>query len=176
MQLDVGAPHCPGPPAPQTCPGGHDPQLSVPPQPSPAFPQLKPSDAQVIGVHMSGVAQTFGVLPQPQTCPTGQVPQLSVPPQPSPAWPQFNPRPAHVCGTQAAGESGETHDARSNIMNSSSFSCGDMAVLLHSPGYSYCVLVEFSTWKSLKTTLPHWFAACAFSGVLNVKCMGIVDG
>jgi hypothetical protein len=30
--------------------------------------------------------------------------------------------------------SGVTHDARSNIMNSSIFSCGVMLALLHSPG------------------------------------------
>ena len=44
--------------------------------------------------------------------------------------------------------------------------------MLHSPGYVYCVLDESSTWKSLNTTRPHWFAVETPSGVLNVRCIG----
>jgi hypothetical protein len=36
----------------------------MPPQPSPAVPQVKPSAAQVVGVHM--LPQTFAVPPPPQ--------------------------------------------------------------------------------------------------------------
>jgi hypothetical protein len=44
-------------------------------------------------------------------------------PHPSSAGPQLKPWAAHVVGVQV-GTSGVTHDPRSKIMNSSSFSCG----------------------------------------------------
>jgi len=68
------------------------PQLSVPPQPSEALPQLNPSEEQVAGVH-----EPLHTLLM-QLWPAGQVPQLSAPPQPSPTVPQFLPRLAHVFG------------------------------------------------------------------------------
>ena len=90
--------------------------------------------AQVVGAHCCGNVHTLGVVLQPQTSGAVQVPQLSVPPQPSPAWPQFRPSASQVVGTQVAIESGVIHDARSNIMNSSSFSCAVIGELLHSSG------------------------------------------
>jgi hypothetical protein len=50
-------------------PCGHDPQWSVPPQPSLASPQDFPSDAQVPGTQVPGPPQTFGVPPPPQVWP-----------------------------------------------------------------------------------------------------------
>lgn len=33
--------------------------------------------------------------------------------------------------------------------------------------------LEFSTWRSLKTTRPHWFCGMAPRGVLKVRCCGM---
>src|SRR6185312_1665589 len=86
----------------------------VPPQPSPAIPQLKPLLAQVAGVHEGGAAPStvvgtphlFGP-PAPQTCPVGHVPHgPMVPPQPSPADPQSYPRSVHDLRTQVGPPSG----------------------------------------------------------------------
>jgi len=52
VQPASGKPHWPRvPPPPQVSGDVQTPQLSVPPQPSPAGPQLYPSLAQVVGVH-----------------------------------------------------------------------------------------------------------------------------
>jgi hypothetical protein len=40
------------PPPPQVCGAVQVPQSSRPPQPSPAWPQLKPSALHVVGVHV----------------------------------------------------------------------------------------------------------------------------
>ena len=75
----------------------HVPQLSVPPHPSEAVPQLNPSWEHVFGVQVA--AQTLLV----QVWPAAHVPQLSVPPQPSEAVPHLNPSWEHVFGVQAPG-------------------------------------------------------------------------
>ncbi len=80
----------------QVWPAPHVPQLSVPPQPSGALPQLKPSEEHVAGVQ---VVQTLLT----QVCDPVQAPQLSVPPQPSEALPQLKPSPEHVFGVQGPG-------------------------------------------------------------------------
>lgn len=85
--VQVVAPHLPGvPPPPQVCPAGQAGQVKVPPQPSPAVPQLMPRLAQVAGTqapvpHLPGP-------PPPQVCGALQVPQLIVPLQPSGYEPQ----------------------------------------------------------------------------------------
>src|SRR5438874_1495323 len=73
-------PHTPAaPPPPQLWPAGQAPQLSLPPQPSPCSPHVKPCCAHVFGTqpppHMPGVP------PPPQLWPAAQVPQSCVPPQ-----------------------------------------------------------------------------------------------
>ena len=75
----------------QVCPVGHEPQLSVPPQPSGIVPQL--FVGQVFGIQVCAT-QTLFV----QVALTAHVPQLSVPPQPSGIVPQFFPCAAHVVG------------------------------------------------------------------------------
>jgi hypothetical protein len=65
----------------------HVPQSSMPPQPSPWVPQLKPSAMQVVGVQ--DVPQTLAVPPPPQVMPMGQEPQSMMPPQPSLIFPQL---------------------------------------------------------------------------------------
>jgi hypothetical protein len=72
------------------------PQLSVPPQPSEAVPQLKPREEQVFGVQ-----EPLHTL-LTQLWPAGQEPQLSAPPQPSPTVPQFLPRLAQVFGVHGS--------------------------------------------------------------------------
>jgi hypothetical protein len=95
------------------------PQLAiVPPQPSPAGPQLMFSSAHVIGTHAEPPLQTPGVPPPPHVCGGVQVPHWIRFPQPSPAGPQEmfccaqdsgtqldfppqtpdTPPPPHVCG------------------------------------------------------------------------------
>ena len=71
------------------------PQLSVPPHPLGAVPQVKPRAAQVAGVHVP--VHTFPV----QVCEAPQEPQLSVPPQPSSMVPQVAPAAAQVVGVHA---------------------------------------------------------------------------
>lgn len=124
------APHNPGPPAPQACPLGQLPQLSRPPQPSPAGPHCRPSDAQVAGTQPVPVPHR-PEPPPPQVCPVLQVPQLSVPPQPLLMVPHLTA--PQLWGVQVAIKA-----------------CAE-------------------TWKSLNTTRPHWFAAEAPRGVLNVN-------
>lgn len=87
------------PPPPHVDGGVQVPQSSTPPQPSAAGPQLKPSFAQVVGVHV-GAPQTPGVPPPPQVAGELQLPQSMRPPQPSPAGPHFSPRSVHVLGVQ----------------------------------------------------------------------------
>jgi hypothetical protein len=76
------------PPPPQVCGAVHEPQLRVPPQPSPTVPQLAFICAHVLGVH-GGVPHWLSTPPPPQNCGAVHEPQLRVPPQPSPTVPQF---------------------------------------------------------------------------------------
>jgi hypothetical protein len=80
------------------------PQFNVPPQPSPAGPQVMAWLAQVRGLQtpLSMLPHWPSTPPPPQVWPAGQDPQLSVPPQPSPAGPQPMPSLAQVSGTQQA--------------------------------------------------------------------------
>jgi hypothetical protein len=56
-----------GPLPPQKSPVAHEPQLSVPPQPFGADPQLNPSAAQVVGVHTHWLpVHTSGDAQSPQ--------------------------------------------------------------------------------------------------------------
>ncbi len=80
----------------QVWPEAQVPQLSVPPQPSEALPQVNPREEQVAGVHVVLVVQMLFV----QVWPEAQVPQLSVPPQPSGTLPQLNPSEEQVAGVQ----------------------------------------------------------------------------
>src|SRR5262245_34195533 len=86
MQVDP-EPHRPGPPPPQSCPPGHDPQLAVsPPHPSLCCPHaLAGKSPHVSGVQGGGPPpHSLGVPPQPQHAPPEHVPQFAVrPPQPS---------------------------------------------------------------------------------------------
>ena len=75
----------------------HVPQLSAPPQPSPAGPHEIPWAAHVVGVQVP-VPQTPGLPPPPQVWPVGHDPQSSVLPQPSPAVPHEKPCFAQVSG------------------------------------------------------------------------------
>jgi hypothetical protein len=77
----------------QVCPLGHEPQLSVPPQPSGMLPQALAG--QVWGMQVCGT-QTLLV----QVAFAAQVPQFNVPPQPSGTLPQLSPWTAHVVGVQ----------------------------------------------------------------------------
>ena len=81
---------------PQTCPSVQVPQLSVPPQPSDAVPQLSPSGHVVAGVQPHWLATP----PPPQVSGAVQVPQLRVPPQPSDTEPQLSPAGHVVRGVQ----------------------------------------------------------------------------
>src|ERR1700757_258787 len=96
------------------------PQSCVPPQPSPCMPQLKPSCPQVLAVQPP--EQTPGIPPPPHTWPIGHMPQSCIPSQPSVCRPQLKPSCMQLFLVQV-GTSGETHEVRSNSMNSSSFSC-----------------------------------------------------
>ena len=73
----------------------------MPPQPSPAKPQLALTCAQLVyGVHL-GWPQRPATPPPPQVSPaTVQFPQFRVPPQPSPIMPQFALSAVHVVGVQ----------------------------------------------------------------------------
>jgi len=75
----------------QMYPDPHEPQGSVPPQPSEMFPHCAPAAEQVVGVQQEPLAQTW---PEPQK------PQSRVPPQPSEGPPQVTPSAAHVVGAQ----------------------------------------------------------------------------
>ena len=67
----------------------HDPQVSVPPQPSAIVPQFFPWAAQVVGVQPP--PQTFATPLPPHVWGAVHDPQVSVPPQPSEIVPQFFP-------------------------------------------------------------------------------------
>ena len=111
--------------------------------------------------------------PTPQISPVGQGPQSSRLPQPSPAGPHSMPWAAQVVGVQT-GMYGVTHDPRSKIMNSSSFSCAVIGFESHSAGkWTFGLVLVLFTWKSLNSTRPHCASDCAPTGVLNVKCRGI---
>jgi hypothetical protein len=74
--------------------GPHPPHWSVPPQPSSAMPQWRPSCAQVVGVQpQTLLVQVLGAV---------QLPQLSVLPHPSAIAPQFLPWAAQVVGVHVA--------------------------------------------------------------------------
>jgi hypothetical protein len=99
------------PPPPQLSSPVHVPQLAiVPPQPSPAGPQLiavppGPAFAHVFGTHMpGGLPHWFAIPAPPHVSGEVQVPHIRVPPQPSACSPQFAPRSPHVLGTQALGD------------------------------------------------------------------------
>ena len=103
-------PHTSGfPPAPQTSGAVHVPQGPiVPPQPSPAMPQLYPKLVQVPGMQTvppSGLATPPHVSkpppPQYPTPPQSTGPQSMTLPQPSPTFPQLRPSFAHVVGVHA---------------------------------------------------------------------------
>jgi hypothetical protein len=101
-------PHLLKPPPPQNCGALHEPQLSSPPHPSPAGPQLNPSCWHVRGTHkVPPSADSPSLPPQTLNPPPPQYwgfvhePQLSVPPQPSPATPQVKPSCWHVLGRQS---------------------------------------------------------------------------
>ena len=96
-------PHTLGlPPAPHFKGDVQVPQESVPPQPSPAGPQLKPRSTQVFGVQMgAGVPHTAGVPPPPHVAGEVHEPHASVSPQPSPAGPQPIFWSVHESGTHA---------------------------------------------------------------------------
>src|SRR4051794_39611797 len=72
------------------------------------------------------------------------------------------------------GTSGCTQEVRSKIMNSRIFSCGvSGAALPQLPGKGVVLaLAMASTWKSEKSTRPHWFAGIAPTGVLKVYSSG----
>src|SRR6187397_3165747 len=91
------------------------PQLSIlSPQPSAAGPHSTFCTAHVLGTHV--------FVPLPHLLATGglHTPQASSPPQPSGAKPQSCPAGQVVAGSQVSG--GGTHEPRSKIMYSSSFS------------------------------------------------------
>jgi len=69
----------------------HEPQNSVPPQPSAIVPQVFICAAQVVGVHAAAEPHTLATLPPPQVSGAVHVPQVSVPPQPFEIVPQFLP-------------------------------------------------------------------------------------
>ena len=74
---------------------GHNPQSSMPPQPSGIIPQS--AAPQVVAVQPHWLVTP----PPPQVCGAVQVPQSRVPPQPSEAVPQFCPAGHDVAGLQA---------------------------------------------------------------------------
>jgi hypothetical protein len=75
------------------------PQLSVLPQPSPARPQLIPSELQVAPTQF-GAPHWNATPPPPHVCPFEHVPQLSRLPHPLGGVPQFAPSDVHVAGVQ----------------------------------------------------------------------------
>src|SRR6187431_737146 len=153
------------------------PQLSIlSPQPSAAGPHSTFCTAHVLGTHvfvpLPHLLATGG-LPTPQASPGLHSPQATSPPQPSGAKPQSCPAGQVVAGSQVSG--GGTHEPRSKIMYSSSFSCGVIGSrqypLTHFPPTAHSVLAVHtlphwagkilscsfasSTWKSLNNTRPH---------------------
>jgi hypothetical protein len=83
------------PPTPQAWPSGQLPQLSSPPQPSDATPQLSPSCAHVTFWQVVQTCETWS-----QTLPPEHVPQSICVPQPLSVKPQPTPRSAHWSGVQ----------------------------------------------------------------------------
>src|SRR5271170_3893124 len=90
------------PPPPHVWGAAQVPQLTSPPHPSPAGPQLYPRLAHVFGVQLppSPTPQTLAVPPPPHVAGDAQVPHCRRPPQPSRAGPHARPCAAHVRGTQ----------------------------------------------------------------------------
>jgi hypothetical protein len=85
----VGVPHslCFLPP-PHVSGDVHDPQLRVPPHPSPAGPQEIPRSLQVVGLHAPLPPHWLNLPPPPHVSGDLQVPHSILPPQPSPVGPQ----------------------------------------------------------------------------------------
>src|SRR5512132_2119855 len=98
---------------------------------------------------------------------------------PAQHWESFEQPPPDAVQVLGAVSSRCTHEERSKIMNTSAFSCaekppsrmqvwGKVMLLLR--------MAEVATWKSLKTTRPHWTPASpsgsggGFSGMLKVRC------
>src|SRR5438128_1476874 len=96
--------------------------------------------------------QTPGVPPPPHVCGGVHMPQLIWPPQPSPAGPQCRPRFAHVCGAHIC-TYGVTHEVRSKIRYSNTFSCG-----VRAPCVQVGKVPPALTWKWLVNTRPPQFA------------------
>src|SRR5580692_5364742 len=178
-----GAPHTPAlPPPPQVWPVGQEPQARVPPQPSPAEPQLNPCPGHVSLVHapLSGRPHTLALPAPPQSCPLEHVPHppsIRLP-HVSLAGPQLRPCCPQVSGVHDDVVLG-THEERSQIMYSRIRSCDVRSAAVHSFGN---VVGAFGsapltvTWKSLKMPCPHCVtpaSAVAATGVLNVKCSSI---
>jgi hypothetical protein len=70
------------PPAPQVCPPEHDPQESVPPQPSERLPQFLPRAAHVVGTQPRGPSVVLASAVEPLS-PTPESVSLSVLPESS---------------------------------------------------------------------------------------------
>ncbi len=91
-------PHTLGvPPPPHVCGEEHDPQMTMPPQPSGIIPQLSGAGHVVSGVQ----PHTLGVPPPPHVW--GAVhggPQVTMPPQPSGMVPQSSGAGQLAIGTQ----------------------------------------------------------------------------
>ena len=98
-------------PALQFVPLAQEPQFNVPPQPSLAAPQTKPSWAHVLGV------QALTHLPAVQLIPLGQAPHIIEPPQPSLIGPPHcAPTSTQVLGVQVwAARGGAKASIRSAI-------------------------------------------------------------
>ena len=67
------------------------------------------------------------------------------------------------------------HEERSKIRYSNTFSCGVItAAVPHCAGKVPLPLMLL-TWKSLKSTRPHWFSGVAVVGVLKVNWKGVLS-
>src|SRR6476619_5818984 len=113
------------------------------PQPSPLGPQLKPCCVQVCGTHVA--PQTPGET-EPHTWPPGQLPQSTTPPQPSACLPQVKPCCAHVRGVHCW-MYGVTHEERSKMRYSNTFSCAVIGPTVHWFGHGPRPVASM-TWKS----------------------------
>ena len=170
--VQVGAPQTPGmPPPPQVWPAGRC--RSRAGRRSRRRRAAVGAGLRAAGPRHAGCRRTrLGDAPPPQVWGGGRSPHSRTPPQPSPAGPQFDAACAHVlaCTSGADGMSGSTHEARSKSMNSSTFSCGVSGARRCTRVGKRDVLVAAAslTWKSLKSTRPHCFAAGVPTGVLNV--------
>src|SRR5262245_21923581 len=101
-------------------------------------PHCAPTSAHVRGVH-----DAHG--PQSRMTPSSQ---------PLPDGPHVTLSSVHVLGVHVP-SGGPTHEARSNNMNSSVFSCAVIVPALHSFGNVEPPDEASDTWKSLYSTRPH---------------------